>query len=72
MNTNTTADFRVLMQLAGDVGRAKKSGDADAIKIAQEAHDRYHELCLQSDQMILGCTHGAMDDIAQGQETLRL
>ena len=45
--------FAILMQLASNLGKAKLSGDIEAIKKAQKEHDDYHELCMKSDQIIL-------------------
>ena len=46
--------FGVLMQYASELGKAKKSGDVERIRIAQQNHDEYKELCMKSDQMVLG------------------
>jgi hypothetical protein len=49
--------FGVLMRYASELGKAKQSGDLDRINDAQRRHDEYHELCLQSDQMIIGVNY---------------
>ena len=41
------------MRLAHELGQARLSGDATAIAKAQEAHDAYRDLCLQSDEMLI-------------------
>lgn len=53
-------DFRVLMKLAKELGAAEKSGDKERIDVAQKAHDEYRDLCLQSDEMKTGRTHGVL------------
>lgn len=50
-----------LMRLAGELGRAKKSGDVEAIKIAKTKHDDYKDICLNhSVEMTLGMTFGEL------------
>ena len=44
-------DFGVLMRLASAVGKAKLSGNKKAINIAQERHDSYKKICLESYEM---------------------
>ena len=51
-------DFRVLMQLAGALGKAKQLGDIQAIEKAQAEHDAYRDLCLSADKMTIGLNHG--------------
>lgn len=46
--------FHVLMQKAKALGAAKKSGDPEAIALAQADHDAYRDLCLEADEMSLG------------------
>ncbi len=60
MTVRVVADFRELMRLAAALGKAKKSGDAEAIAKAQKEHDAYKDVCLKADQMALGCTYGAL------------
>lgn len=60
MAVKLVTDFRVLMQKAHALGRAKQSGDADAIAIAQADHDSYKDLCLKADSMNLGVPYGAL------------
>ena len=60
MAIEVVTDFRVLMQLAGAVGAAKKAGDAVALEKAQAEHDAYKDLCLKSDKMNLGTTYGEL------------
>lgn len=45
--------WRRLMQLASEVGKAKKSGDPQRIKEAEEAHEAYRQMCLQADEIIM-------------------
>lgn len=47
--------FGTLMQLASDLGKARKAGDQDAIAKAQAAHDTYVDLVRGSQSMELGC-----------------
>lgn len=54
------ADFRVLMQLAGALGRAKKTGDQELIKQAQAEHDAYHDICMRADELRTGETYGSL------------
>ena len=51
-------DFRVMMQLAAALGKAKKSGSQVEIDKAQKEHDDYHAICLQADNMSLGVRVG--------------
>jgi len=53
-------DFRVLMQLARELGQAEKSGDAEVIAKAKAEHDAYRDLCLKADKMNLGVPCGAL------------
>jgi hypothetical protein len=41
------------MMYASELGKAKKSGDKERIKKAQEQHDNYRDLCLRADEMII-------------------
>lgn len=45
--------FTTLMQLAAELGRARLSGDAERIELAQKAHDDYRDICLKADEMLL-------------------
>lgn len=45
--------WSTLMKRAKDLGEAKKSGDPEKIRIAQERHDEYRDMCLKADEMIL-------------------
>ena len=58
MSVKIVASFSVLMSLAGELGRAKKSGDHEAIKAAQAAHDVYKDICLKADSVSLNVTYG--------------
>lgn len=55
------ANLQVLMQLAKELGNAKKSGDTAAISKAQVAHDEYKAVCLRADEMTTGLTYGHLD-----------
>ena len=48
------------MKLAGDVGRAKKSGNPARLREAERLLDDYVEICRKSDGMITGATYGDM------------
>lgn len=51
-------NFGVLMQYASELGKAKQSGDVERIRIAQQKHDEYYELCVNNtDIMSLGITN---------------
>jgi hypothetical protein len=52
--------WETLMILSKKLGEAKTSGDKKRIKKAQEAHDNYASICLNSDKIILGCTDGCL------------
>lgn len=46
--------LETLMKYARDLGEARLSGDAERIKIAQERHDAYRDICLRSDEIHTG------------------
>lgn len=58
MTVKIITDFRVLMQKAAALGRAKNTGDKDEIERAQADHDAYKELCLKAESMSTGLTFG--------------
>ena len=60
MTTKVMASFPALMKLAGDVGRAKKSGNPARLREAERLLDDYVEICRKSDGMITGATYGDM------------
>jgi len=60
MTTRVMASFPALMRLAGDVGRAKKSGNPTKLRGAEKFLDDYVEVCRKSDGMITGATCGDM------------
>lgn len=60
MTIQIITDFRVLMQKARALGKAKQSGDLETIAAAQEDHDAYRDLCLKADKMNLGIPHGSL------------
>lgn len=49
MATKIITSFSHLMQLASQLGKAKKKGNPAEIEAAQTAHDSYHALCLEHD-----------------------
>lgn len=60
MAIEIVTSFRVLMQKAGAVGRAKKQYLASPtdenkrrLEEAQTAHDAYRDVCLMADRMIV-------------------
>ncbi len=67
MAVEVVTDFRVLMQYAHAVGRAKKSGDPEAIAKAEAEHDAYRDLCLKADRMSLGMTYGGLAAVMAGR-----
>jgi hypothetical protein len=48
----TIANFGILMRLAKELGKAKKSGDKKRIKKAKEDHDAYAKICKEADELI--------------------
>lgn len=58
MSAKVVTDFRILMRLAAEVGKAEKSGDAERLAHAKAQHDAYRDLCLEADSMALGCRYG--------------
>lgn len=58
MSIELVTDFRVLMQLAHNLGKAKKRGIPEEIEKAQQEHDAYKELCLKANKMRLGVYNG--------------
>lgn len=67
MALKTVAYWGTLMRLAHEAGQAKLSGDAERIAKATAAHDEYRDLCLASDEMLLGETVGSL---GTGQSSL--
>ena len=47
-----------LFKYAGELGEAKKSGDAARIAEAERRHEAYRQMCLKSDEIITGYRHG--------------
>ena len=43
-----------LFHYAHELGQARLSGDEEEIRLAKEKHDAYAQLCLDSDELILG------------------
>ena len=58
MAIKTVTSLRTLMQLAHKLGKARQSGDDEAIAKAQKEHDDYRDACLEADEMHTGMTHG--------------
>jgi hypothetical protein len=50
--------WKTLMQYAVAVGKAKKSGNVDALRIAEEKLKEYEDLVKRSDETLTGFTHG--------------
>lgn len=46
--------WHTLMKLAKEVGEAKRSRDPERTRKAEEEHDAYKQLCLESDEMAIG------------------
>lgn len=40
--------FGVLMRYASELGKAKRSGDTERIKLAQQKHDEYYDICVNN------------------------
>lgn len=63
MAVKIITDFRVLMQKAHALGKAKLSGDETEIAAAQADHDAYRDLCLKAERMNLGIPYGAVSNV---------
>jgi hypothetical protein len=50
--------WHTLMQYATAVGKAKKTGDIEALKQAEERLKEYEDLVKRSDETLTGFTHG--------------
>ena len=46
-------NFGILMRLAKEESEAKKLGDKERIKKAEEEHESYRQLCLMADSMTI-------------------
>jgi hypothetical protein len=53
MSVEIITFFSTLMKLAKDVNKAKKTGDKEQIRLAEEKHENYRSLCLKSDKMVI-------------------
>ena len=53
MALKIVTNFSVLCNKARTLAKAKEMGDLESIKEAQEDHDGYRELCLESDEMTI-------------------
>ena len=71
MALEVVTSFGTLMRYAAAVGKAKKSGDPEAIAKAEAEHDAYRDACLKSDKMSLGMTHGDLAGIMAGKHAPR-
>lgn len=49
-------NFGTLMRLAKELADAKRSGDEKRIANAEQAHNEYHKLCLEADEIHIGVT----------------
>ena len=58
--------FCTLMRLARAEAEAEKSGDVKAYEEAKAQHEAYKQLCLESDQMLLGMTSGQLSETMRG------
>ena len=58
MGIKVIASFATLYQLAHKLGKAKLSGDKEAIKKAHKEHDAYKKICMEADEVSLHCTYG--------------
>jgi len=55
------ADLGLLMRLAREVNIAKADGCPEKIKIAQNEHNSYKEICLKADETATGLTVAEME-----------
>jgi len=62
----TACTLQALFQYAGELGKARQSGDPERIAKAQEAHDSYVALCLEADVMLWGITVGELSRLERG------
>lgn len=46
--------MQTLFLLAADVGKARKRGDAEALKVAEKKLRKYEAVVLASDEVIMG------------------
>ena len=53
MTIKIITNWSVLMDKARAVAKAKASGDEKAIKMAEEDHESYRQLCLDADEMVI-------------------
>lgn len=61
--------FGYLMKLASILGKARQSGDLEAIAKAQKEHDTYKQICLQPGvEMSLGCTAGHLASTGKSRD----
>lgn len=47
-----------LLCLAAEVGKAKRNGDLEQIRIAEEKLKAYEKVCLEADEMATNLTYG--------------
>ena len=59
-------NWQTLMKYAHELGQARLSGDEEKIKAAKRKHDNYRDICLESEEMILGYNYGELSDIIRG------
>lgn len=62
MTIKIHTSFNTLMQKAAALGKAKRSGDQNAIVKAQADHDAYKHLCLKSEKMHINTTRQFLDE----------
>lgn len=61
ISSDPIPDFRILMKLAGALGRAERSGDLAQMEKARDEHDAYRNLCLSAKSMATGLAAGDLD-----------
>lgn len=59
-------DFRILIALAHEVGKANKRGNKEEIEKVEREHNAYKELCLRAKEVSLGISKG---EFGNTQET---
>lgn len=61
ISSDPIPDFRLLMKLARELGRAERSGDLAQMEKARDEHDAYRNLCLSAKGMTTGLNVGELD-----------
>ena len=60
MALKTITSLGTLMRLANILGKARQSGDEEAIAEALKNHDAYRDACLEADELHTGMTYGQL------------